>query len=261
MKRVFISYSANDVQIAKDVYDVLRRLGMDVWLDLYEIGPGDDVTRRIEDGIRGCQLFVAIITQNSVSSNWVQKELKIALENSLSKADNTVIPIVLDGTQAPEFISHIEPIILRPYDYQSILYKDLANVVDRILRERPYNTNTWSGDKEYIQDISRELSSEFPAKREYRLVSPVYPIYSEAVRDQDEKIRETRKKLKKASKGYRIKAYIVLGMMITLLGAAFYLFYYAGDIVAEETKKIVPLIDSTQKKQATLLKNDTIKKP
>jgi len=261
MKRVFISYTAKDVQIAKEVYDILRTLGLDVWLDVYEIEPGDDVTRRIEDAIKSCQLFVAIITHNSVNSNWVQKELKIALQRSAAKQDNSTVPIVLDGVEVPEFIKNVEPIILRPYDYQDLLYRDLSKVVERVFRERPYNSDIWSSGNDYVQDISGELSNEFPAKRLYRPISRTYPQYTESINEEDAKIKSARKKLDEAARGYEIKAYIVLAMMIFLLSTAFGLFYYAGDIVSEETKKIVPLIDSTKNKEASAQKNMVSKTP
>jgi len=251
MKRVFISYSAKDVQIAKDVYDVLRRLGMEAWLDIYEIRPGDDITDRIEDGIKSCQLFVAIITPNSVGSNWVQKELRLAIEKS--EGYNSIVPIILDGIAVPDYIKNIEPVILRPYDYQDLLYRDISTLIDQRFRGRPNNLGAWSSSDEYVQDMSKELSNEFSANPQKSQNKTILEINQNKTNFKNTKVVETegkiwaaRKNLKKASKGYRIKAYIVLGMMIGLLSAAFWLFYNAGNIVAEETKTVIPLIDSAR---------------
>ena len=50
---VFLSHSAKDKAVVRAVAERLREDGLRVWLDDWEIGPGDSISAKIEDGLDG----------------------------------------------------------------------------------------------------------------------------------------------------------------------------------------------------------------
>lgn len=104
MTKVFISYSHEDQHFARKVADKLIQDGYDVWLDQKEILVGDSVAQKIMSGIKECDYFMVVISENSVNSKWVQKELEVALSNELNVEKPKILPIKVDNTDVPEFL-------------------------------------------------------------------------------------------------------------------------------------------------------------
>ena len=48
---VFLSHSAKDMAVVRDVAERLRGGGLRVWLDEWEIRPGGSIPAKIEDGL------------------------------------------------------------------------------------------------------------------------------------------------------------------------------------------------------------------
>ena len=48
---VFLSHSAKDKPVARDLAERLREAGLTVWFDEWEIRPGDSIPSKIEEGL------------------------------------------------------------------------------------------------------------------------------------------------------------------------------------------------------------------
>lgn len=60
---VFISYSRKDGQIAQELYETLKKKGLDVWYDRINLaGRGDEYMTKILDAIQHCKVFIPILT-------------------------------------------------------------------------------------------------------------------------------------------------------------------------------------------------------
>ncbi|MCA1021805.1 toll/interleukin-1 receptor domain-containing protein [Halobacillus litoralis] len=88
--KVFLSHSKKDHEIIEKIAMDLRKYKIDVWYDDWEINPGDSLRDRIfEDGIPNCDLFFVYLTDNSIDSNWVKRELDASLiQKSRNKGFN-----------------------------------------------------------------------------------------------------------------------------------------------------------------------------
>lgn len=102
----FISYSSKDDRFAVKLHDALQAKGIRCWLDKHEILPGDNLTKRINEGIRLWDKVLLCCSRNSMTPStgwWVTDEIRRALqkERQLQKERNTetlaVIPLNLDG--------------------------------------------------------------------------------------------------------------------------------------------------------------------
>ena len=72
--KCFISYSSLDKPVAARLADKLKSRGIDVWVDTLQILPGDSLVQKIfEEGLKDCQLFLALLSPYSVKSEWLNR--------------------------------------------------------------------------------------------------------------------------------------------------------------------------------------------
>jgi hypothetical protein len=77
----FISYSHNDKQFARRLFDTLQGRGIRCWLDEKQMLPGDDIYEEIDRGIRIWDKVLLCCSQHSLKpASWVDKEIITALE-------------------------------------------------------------------------------------------------------------------------------------------------------------------------------------
>ena len=115
MKRllqVFLSYAKEDVVTARKLYrELIKDTFINVWFDEKALVPGQNWKREVTKAIRTSDLFIALISHNSVSKRGiVQKELREAIDvvMELPQDKNFIIPVRLDNTiPSNEFLSNI----------------------------------------------------------------------------------------------------------------------------------------------------------
>lgn len=93
MAHVFISYSKQNKEYARRLVNTLRDQGFDVWIDDRELRASADWWRSIVLALRNCGAFIVIMTPQSDNSDWVQREVTLAL-----KYDKPIFPLWLDGS-------------------------------------------------------------------------------------------------------------------------------------------------------------------
>ena len=94
MHDVFISYSTKDHVQAETVRNVLENNGIPCWMAPRDIPGGSNYTKEIPSAIRGCQVFVLILSENSQNSHWVLKELDSAVN-----CGKVILPFMLENCQ------------------------------------------------------------------------------------------------------------------------------------------------------------------
>ena len=65
--KVFISYAREDRKTALKLYHDLKKAGLNPWLDLKNLLPGQNWQRHIELAIKSSDFFIALLSNNSVS--------------------------------------------------------------------------------------------------------------------------------------------------------------------------------------------------
>jgi hypothetical protein len=71
---VFISYSRNDSLFVDRLAKDLKLNGISVWLDKWEIEPGDYIPDTIGKALESCRCFLLILSADSAGSPWVLHE-------------------------------------------------------------------------------------------------------------------------------------------------------------------------------------------
>ncbi len=77
---IFVSYSGEDRPIADALAVGLRQDGHEVFFDRDNLRAGDEYHARIRDDVRGCDLFIFLISPSSVRpDSYALTELSIAI--------------------------------------------------------------------------------------------------------------------------------------------------------------------------------------
>ncbi len=77
---VILSHSAKDKPVVRDVAERLRKDGLRVWFDEWEIRPGDSIetpqskTAKIEEGLERPSVLELCMSANAFGSDWAQLE-------------------------------------------------------------------------------------------------------------------------------------------------------------------------------------------
>ena len=124
MQQIFVSYSRKDIAFVRKLAGDLEKAGYTVWWDVSGLRGGDDWVRVIPAAIKTSDTFIVVLSPNSASSEWVEKEYTQALY--LRKR---IIPIMLEPSDVPFGLNTINYIdFTSDDDYAANLNKLLATL-------------------------------------------------------------------------------------------------------------------------------------
>jgi hypothetical protein len=78
-KQIFISYSSKDANVANKMVAYLESHGCTCWIAPRDIASSEDYTDQINDAIKSSQSLLLIVSEKSICSQWVKKELTTAV--------------------------------------------------------------------------------------------------------------------------------------------------------------------------------------
>jgi hypothetical protein len=79
-KRAFVCYARKDEQFVLRLAASLQKRGCALWVDKWDIPPGADWDRTVDEALRSCWQFLFILSPNAVNSPEVRGELRTALD-------------------------------------------------------------------------------------------------------------------------------------------------------------------------------------
>lgn len=92
--KVFISYNHNDALSMRAVKAHLEDNGIQVFVDIQDMGVGDNIAAFIDRALAENQFILSLISQNSLKSGWVNTEFSGAL--LLNRFGKKWLPALLD---------------------------------------------------------------------------------------------------------------------------------------------------------------------
>jgi TIR domain len=123
--KVFLSFGWEDRDLAKRIAETLMANGVDTWWAEWEIGAGDSLRRKIDEGLSNCTVFLVLLTPTSITKPWVNQEMDAGLMQKLQARarfmpvrkdlPTTALPPLLSGMYSPElqdFEKDIQQLIL-----------------------------------------------------------------------------------------------------------------------------------------------------
>lgn len=90
---VFVSHASEDKEsVAKPLADALKKAGLSVWYDEFELKVGDSLRRSIDDGLSKSRHGIVILSPAFFAKEWTQKELD-GLVQQEAAGQNRILPI------------------------------------------------------------------------------------------------------------------------------------------------------------------------
>ena len=92
----FISYSSKDQEFAERLHGDLQSKGVRCWFAPEDLKIGDRFQERIEESIRVHDKLLLVLSENSVVSPWVEREVQAAFEREDRSKKLVLFPIRVD---------------------------------------------------------------------------------------------------------------------------------------------------------------------
>ncbi len=99
---VVIPYSYGDHEFSRKLTGSLRRDGVTSWIDEVDMSAGVFLASRIIHAVRPVDFVVPVISAASVTSSWVQHELKTAMTREFNARRIKVLPARVDDSVLPD---------------------------------------------------------------------------------------------------------------------------------------------------------------
>ena|SRR5215208_4944077 len=112
-KNVFISYSSKDRTFVQQLANDLVCSGLTVWWDKGEMKVGDSLHKKIQQGITKSAWLAVVLSPDSVTSPWVEKELNAGHVREFEKRDVFILPILYKDCEIPLFVRDKVAVIRR----------------------------------------------------------------------------------------------------------------------------------------------------
>ena len=104
MSYIFISHNHKDKEVARKLSTDLIKAGHSVWIDEQEILIGDSIINRISEGLLKVDYVIVLLSNNSLNSVWVKKEIDISLNYELERKNVFILPVLIENVNIPPFL-------------------------------------------------------------------------------------------------------------------------------------------------------------
>ncbi len=125
-KGLFVSYNSESGDFVRALAATLTMAGARVWLDQWEIRPGDSIPSAIDAGLSGFDTFVLVWSAGAAKSRWVKKEMNAAIARWTAEDSYRLIPVRMDETPVPTVIADLQYIDATDGDHNALAKKLLG---------------------------------------------------------------------------------------------------------------------------------------
>jgi hypothetical protein len=105
----FIAYAPQDAEVAHRLAADLYQRKLDVFLDGWEIGKGDVVTRKLEEGMSGARTGVLIVSPTAMQDKRVENQYHALLDTAIYDESRRLIPVLFENAEMPPFLRPRRP--------------------------------------------------------------------------------------------------------------------------------------------------------
>ena len=188
MSKIFFSYSRKDSEFVDELIGKLEARGVDVWVDRGDILAGVATWRQqIVEAIMSSQVFVIVLSPNSIASDNVTKELTLAEQHA-----KRVLPLVIEEVKIPPSLDyqlaglHYQTFAEGSYDenFERLARSLGALGVTLTPKEEPISNEIKSTPKAEVESQLPEQSPELETKSTPEIEPPtegVLPLRMEEI--------------------------------------------------------------------------------
>jgi hypothetical protein len=118
-----ISYSAADHEFAERLHEDLSKTGIRCWFAPQALRIGEPLGKAIQDAILNYDKMLVVLSESSVKSSWVEKEVAIALEKEREEHKWVLFPVQVDD----EVMKAKSPLLTQLREYYIGDFRDWKN--------------------------------------------------------------------------------------------------------------------------------------
>jgi len=175
---VFLSHSAKDKEVVRPLAERLRSDGLRVWLDDWEIRPGDSIPAKIEEGLERSRVLVLCMSAHAFGSDWAQLEAgTFRFRDPLNK-ERRFIPLRLDEAPIKDSLAQFLYIDWLPKErkkeYVKLLEACLPLARPRLAEARVAHRQAEKTIQ--LADMVERLASVFSPNGKYILLCSTYTV-------------------------------------------------------------------------------------
>ena len=187
--KVFICHASEDKErFVLDFATKLNSKGIDAWVDIWEIYPGDSLVDKIfEEGITNAQAVIVVLSKYSVNKPWVREELNASMVKKINESIK-LIPVVIDDCQVPACLQSTAWVVIKSLE-------NYEEEVDRIVlsiyghRDKPPigRPPTYSQTEiDVLPDLTKvdSLVLKLSCEKAIEIGYPYKPIDTESILEQ-----------------------------------------------------------------------------
>jgi len=129
---LFISHASQDkAEFVQPLAYRLRKIGIKIWYDEFNIKAGDSLKESIENGIQHSKYGIVILSENFFKKEWTKLELNALFSKETIYSEKTIIPIWLDISKK-EIFEH-SPFMADKLAITASRNSDIGYVAEQIL--------------------------------------------------------------------------------------------------------------------------------
>ena len=102
---VFLSYSLKDKKVVHELARRLKKDGLRVWLDEWEIQPGDIIPLKIQRGLELSRTLLMCMSPAYFDSEWGTLEHYTLLFRDPTNAQRRFVPLLIEDCSPPDIIA------------------------------------------------------------------------------------------------------------------------------------------------------------
>lgn len=127
--RAWLSHGADTKEFAERLARGLEDSGIRVWLEQWEVRPGDRTVRKLYDeGVGTAVVCIAVVSPASLEDEIVRSALEVAFTRQ-ADGEHVIIPVLVGDVRAPMFLRASKPVIVRDTEHFDGELRDLTAAV------------------------------------------------------------------------------------------------------------------------------------
>lgn len=163
---VFISHSKKDVEFVREVAIKLKKAGIRLFFDEWNIKYGEDIVRALNKGLEASKTILFFMSKSSLNSNWVEYEQNISIFNDPLNLNLKLIPILIEDCDIPDSLKRLKYIDARGKNITSIINSVLETLELDEPRKLKFKENILLGTRK--QDVADAKSKFNPNNELYK---------------------------------------------------------------------------------------------
>jgi hypothetical protein len=121
---LFLSYKHEDAALTLRLTHALKQAGVPVWLDRFEIFPGDNWFNKVKLGLAEKDVIGVVVSKLALESPFIRQELKAAVD--LKGVNLKILPILIEDVELPDFLVQYPCIDLRQEQNYNAAFQSIA---------------------------------------------------------------------------------------------------------------------------------------